>query len=198
MLVVERIFPGQQDRPWVGRRGMGVAVFVFVVAVPVVCGEFYWPSAPNLIAAALLMLALIAAAFWQRRFDFGSSPRPASGGSRQSPRRISWIAFVATLIFWFVVYSLPESGIAWPVGILLAALPVIAGVWLIARRASGDRFGPDALRVITGILAFFALLDIFVAPLARPDMLISAAVVILLLRWLWKSEGRVGPRPTCI
>ena len=61
-------------------------------------------------------------------------------------------------------------------------------VWLITRRATGDRFGSDALRVITGILGFFVLLDLFIAPLARPDMLLSALAVVLLLRWLWRQE----------
>jgi hypothetical protein len=186
VLVIERIFPKRQGQPWVGRRGMVAAVIVFAIAVPIICGEFYWPSAPNLVAAALVMLALVAAAFWQRRFSFGSgATTPDRTWSRKA---IGWIAFVATLVFWFVVYSLPESGIAWPVGLLVAALPVTIAAWLIARRATGDRFGADALRVITGILAFFALLDVFVAPLARPDMLISALAVIFLLRWLWKRE----------
>mgnify|MGYP001171564707 FL=1 len=186
VLVVERIFPRRQAQPWAGRRGMIVAVFVFAVVVPLVCGEFYWPSAPNLVAAALVMLLLVAAAFWQRRFDFGSGTRTARRS--RSRKAIGWIAFAATLIFWFTVYSLPESGIAWPVGLLVAALPVVIATWLIARRATGDRFGPDALRVITGILGFFVLLDLFIAPLARPDMLLSALAVVLLLRWLWRQE----------
>jgi hypothetical protein len=186
VLVVERIFPKRQTQPWVGRRGMIAAVIVFAVAVPVICGEFYWPSAPNLFAAALVMAALVGLAFWQRRFGFRS--RGQSPGSARSRKAITWIAFTATLLFWFVVNGLPESGIAWPVGLLVAALPVAVAIWLISRRATGDRFGTDALRVITGILAFFALLDILIAPLARPDMLLSALAVIFLLRWLWRQE----------
>lgn len=188
VLVVERIFPRRQVQPWVGRRGMTVAVAVFAVAVPLICGEFYWPSAPNLVAAALLMSALIAAAFWQRRFGFGSGSRPSSKAASRSSKPIAWIAFFATLTFWFAVYSLPESGIGWPLGLPIAFAPVAIGVWLVARRATGDRFGPDALRAITGILTFFVLLDLFIAPLGRYDMLISALVVVALLRWLWKRE----------
>jgi len=129
--------------------------------------------------------ALVAAALRSRR----RAPRAGPAGDGSTRRRgIAGIAFAATALFWIVAYSLPEAGIPWPLGIALALAPIVAGWWLVARRASGDRFGDDALRVITAILAFFVLLDLFVGLTGRYDMILGGAATAAGLRWLWRRR----------
>ncbi|MBN8866834.1 MAG: hypothetical protein J0H98_04720 [Solirubrobacterales bacterium] len=182
VLIVERVFPGERERPWLGRRGLIVTGLVLGVAVPLVCGEFPWPSALALVAAACVMALLVAAAFWARRFDFAARPVGP-------PRRgLAWVAFAAVTIHWFVVYSLPSTGIAWPVGIPLAVAPIAVGAWFVAARATGDRYGRDALRVISGILSFFIVLDVFVGLAGRYDMVLGGLATAFALRWLWRRE----------
>jgi hypothetical protein len=51
------------------------------------------------------------------------------------------------------VYSIPSTGLPWPIGVALTLIPVAIGILLVRRKATGGLDGPDALRVVTGIVS---------------------------------------------
>jgi hypothetical protein len=58
---------------------------------------------------------------------------------------------------------------------------------LVRRKATGGLDGPDALRVVTGIVTFFLLLNIFFGLGGRYDMALAALGVGFLL---WRLQRR--------
>jgi hypothetical protein len=89
-----------------------------------------------------------------------------------------------------LVYALPSTGIPWPVGIAIALAPIAAGLLLIHRLAASGAHGPDGLRVITGILAFFIVLDVLAGLGGRYDLIAGALATTLALRWLGRRDQR--------
>ena len=71
------------------------------------------------------------------------------------------IAFVCTAAHFASVYYIPSTGLPWPIGVALALIPVAVGILLVRRRATGGLEGQDALRVVTGVVASFLLLNVF-------------------------------------
>jgi hypothetical protein len=74
-----------------------------------------------------------------------------------------------------------------PIGVALTLVPVAVGILLVRRQATGGLDGPDALRVVTGIVTFFLLLNIFFGLGGRYDMTIAALGVGFLL---WRLQRR--------
>lgn len=66
-------------------------------------------------------------------------------------------------------------------------VPVAIGILLVRRTATGGLDGPDALRVVTGIVTFFLLLNVFFGLGGRDDMTIAALGVGFLL---WRLQRR--------
>jgi hypothetical protein len=59
--------------------------------------------------------------------------------------------------------------------------------------AGGGAQGPDGLRVVTGILAFFILLDALVGLGGRYDLTVGALATALALWWLHRRGRRPSP-----
>jgi hypothetical protein len=72
-------------------------------------------------------------------------------------------------------------------GLAITLVPIVAGVVAITRMADGDPYGGDALRVVTGILAFFVLLDVAVGLGGRYDLTVGALVMAFAL---WRLSRR--------
>jgi hypothetical protein len=68
---------------------------------------------------------------------------------------VGLIAFVGAAVHFASVHSIPSTGLPWPIGVALTLIPVAIGILLVRRRATGGLDGPDALRVVTGIVTFF-------------------------------------------
>jgi hypothetical protein len=178
VIVVEHLFPGRQGREWVGHRGLLVAGVALFVLVPVALAESApWPGAGQLVLVGALFASLVAAAFAAPSLRRPPPPRRASG-------RIATIAFLATTGHFLLIYALPSSGLPWPASIALALVPIALGYAAIRRRASGGPYGADALRVVTGMVWFFVVLDALVGLGGRLDMTLGAIAVALALRWL--------------
>jgi hypothetical protein len=184
VLVVERLFPAYRDRPWAGPRGLVVAALALGVLVPFAYGENFRPGASMLVAAGGVCLALVASAFLVARPPRGErADRP-----RGRRRAIGIVAFVCTTAHFVLVYSIASTGIPWPAGISITLVPIAAGVFYIWRAGSGGPYGPDGLRVVSGILAWFILLDIVVGLGGRYDLTVGAIVTALALRWLRRRD----------
>jgi hypothetical protein len=95
---------------------------------------------------------------------------------------LGFTAFSCTAAHFVLVYALPSTGIPWPAGIAVALVPIAAGVLLINRMATGGPYGSDGLRVVTGILTFFVLLDVVVGLGGRYDLIAAAFATALALR----------------
>ena len=78
----------------------------------------------------------------------------------------------------------------------LSLLPVALGVVLVRRRATGGLDGPDALRVVTGIVSFFLVLDIAFGLAGRYDMTVAALAIGVLLWRLGRQDVIRGGRPS--
>jgi hypothetical protein len=189
ILAVERLFPASRERAWVGRRGLGLAALILGVVVPFVYGEFQrGPGAAVLVAAGCLCVLLIVAALLVPRL------RPDAVARRKgSGRGLAPVAFACTAAHFVAVYSVASTGVAPPIGIALALAPVAAGVYLVSRLATRDRDRSDELRVVTGILAFFILLDVVIGLGGRYDMIAGALATALGLRWLRNRGPQTTP-----
>ncbi len=120
--------------------------------MPLTWGGFAHVPAGPLLAAGGLCVLLIAGAFRTRRL----SRRPTNPRSRPRPRLLGLVAFAATAAHFTLVYTVPSMGLPWPAGTLAALAPIAAGALLLRRLTTG---GPDGLWVVTGVLAFFLMLD---------------------------------------
>ena len=152
-------------------------------------GEFSrGPGVLVLVAAGGLCALLVVCAFLTPRFPNWPAVQP-----RRSRRGLGFIAFSATATHFLLVYSLPSTGIPWPFGIAITLVPIAAGVLLIRRMAASSPYGPDGLRVVTGIIAFFILLDFVVGLGGRYDLTAGAIATALALRWLHTRDRRSAP-----
>ena len=181
IVVVERLFPSQRARSWIGPIGMGLCGVAMASVLFVYWEEFYLPPAPVLLAAALLCVLLVLAAFWAR--DQATATRAPDTPAAW----VGLIAFACTAVHFASVYSIPSTGLPWPIGVALTLVPVAIGVLLVRQRATGGLDGPDALRVVTGIVTFFLLLNIFFGLGGRYDMTLAALGVGFLL---WRLQRR--------
>jgi hypothetical protein len=129
--VVERLFPTQRAQSWIGPIGMGLCGVAMATVLFVYWEEFYRPPAPVLLAAALLCVLLVLAAFWAR--GHATAARTSDAPSA----RVGLIAFVGTAVHFASVYSIPSTGLPWPIGVALTLIPVAIGILLVRRRATG-------------------------------------------------------------
>jgi hypothetical protein len=181
IVVVERLFPTQRAQSWIGPIGMGLCGVAMAAVLFVYWEEFYAPPVPVLLAAALLCVLLVLAAFLAR------GHATATRASDTPSARLGLIAFVCTAVHFASVYAMPSTGLPWPIGVALTLIPVAIGVLLVRRTATGGLDGPDALRVVTGIITFFLLLNIFFGLGGRYDMTLAALGVGFLL---WRLQRR--------
>ena len=187
ILLVERLFPAYRERAWTGRRGLTFAGLALAAVVPITSSDFARVPAGQLLAAGGLGILLVWGAFRARR----PAGRPDRRPRRRRPVILGLIAFTCTATHFTLVYALPSTGIAWPIGVVCALAPIAAGILLIRRlTAGGGAQGPDGLAVVTGILAFFILLDAAVGLGGRYDLTVGAVGLALGLWWLHRRERR--------
>ncbi|GAA4965408.1 hypothetical protein GCM10025331_67070 [Actinoplanes utahensis] len=187
VLVVEWLFPAHRNQPWTGRRGRTLAGLALLGVLPLTYTDFARVPAGQMLAAGGLCLLLIAAAFLIPR-----RRRPPRAVIREPRRRlVGLIAFAGTAAHFVLVYTVPSTGLAWPAGMVVTLAPVAAAALLINRLAAGDgAYGPDGLWAVTGIVAFFLMLDALVGLGGRYDLTAGALATTLAFWSLHRSLHR--------
>ncbi len=185
ILVVEWLFPGHRDRPWVGRRGLVLAGLALVVVVPVFSVQFFVPPVGAVAVAGALLVGAVLAAFTVPR----ARERPQTGvGPRR--RGVAWVALVATGAHFVLTYAVPHLGVPWLVGVLIALAPVVAGVVVVRALATTGPLGEDGLRAVCGMVSFFLLLDVVIGLGGRFDLSVGAVLAAIGLRRLVQVTRR--------
>jgi hypothetical protein len=187
ILIVEWLFPGHRDRPWVGRRGLVLATLALTVVVPIFSLQFYVPSVAAFVFSASLMLVAIAAAF--------AVPQGAAQPNRPVRRRrrgLAWVALLATSSHFVLTYAVPHLGLPWPVGVVIALAPVGLGAAVVRTRSSTGIHGDDGLRVVCGMTSFFLALGFIIGLGGRYDLTLGAVLAAAALRWMVNSTRPVA------
>ena len=184
IVLVELLFPGHRQRPWVSGRGLVVVAAAFLVLPPVLYGEYTLDPLPQLIAAAALMalLVLVALRLPGRPSLWNSQAKPLS------PRRgVAPVAFLATAAN-FLLMGLSDIDTPWPLAVLAVLTAVLVAFLIIRTLVSGPVFGRDGLRVVSGILGFYCLFAMGVGLTGGYDLTLGALAVVVLL---WRMRVRV-------
>lgn len=203
IVFVEALFSSKRLPPWrSGNIGI-VACSAVMLIVAIAYGEqFYLPPTPVLLAVAAVCVVLTAAAFWTGRHRTRNilETDRLSAESLSTPTRtpIGMIAFICTAAHFVSVYMVPATGLPWGVGLVITLVPVAIGTYLIARKFSGGLAGYDALRVVIGIVTFFAALNILLGLGGQYDRAIAGVAIAAASLGLWlrrRTLLRAGTDP---
>jgi hypothetical protein len=190
IVLVELLFPGHRQRPWVSGRGLAITACAFVVLPPLTYSEHSLHPLPQLAAAGVLMAVLVLVAIRLRGrpslWDSRARPRPAR-------RCVVPVAFVATSTN-FLLMGLSDTDTPWPLAVVAVLLPVVLAYAVLRPRVSGPVFGRDGLRVVIGILGFYCLLAVAVGLAGRYDLTLGALAVVGLLWRLRRHLQRPSAR----
>lgn len=181
--------PGRAGGPWLSRRGQrcaaaGLAVLALLGMLVVN------PSAGSpilLFGAAVVMLVLGLLAWW------AAAPRwriAASGSTKWSPRGLALLGLGGSALLFILGWILPSLGM--PAVIIIAGLiAAAAAASVTARHIARRPLDPRRqIALITGVLAWLALVDLALAP-ERPDtaaLVILAATVIVWRSRRWRRQ----------
>ncbi|MBI4943326.1 MAG: hypothetical protein HY830_21475 [Actinobacteria bacterium] len=203
--LVELLFPDRRATPWAGRRGLAAAAagLVVVLALSLATDAFFPVPVPQFLAACALTGLLVALALRTRRqVSTPASSMPAASAPAQPPARTTYrtpaavlVVASATAAHFVLIWSLPRSTVPWPLGLLLALLP-LAGALAWCRRLRLQPPEHRALAVIVGVLAPLVLLDVLLGLGGRIDLLLTAAISIAGLAWIAaRTNRRLRPVP---
>lgn len=180
ILLVERLLPAYRERAWAGRRGLTLAAVGLFVLLPFGYGDSWQGPTGQLLGAVALVVLLVGLALLIPR---DRPPRSL----RRRPRFVGAVAFAGTGAHFLLTYTVPSTGLPWPVGTALALAPIAAAV-LLLRPMTTDACGPVGLRIVTGILSFFILLDAAVGLGGRYDLIVAAVITAIGLWRLGRSR----------
>jgi hypothetical protein len=184
VLVVEWLVPSRRQGSWASRPGLAVAA-VALAATPVLYGEFdRRPPAPVIVASAGLMIGVVIAAFMMGR----RAASPTARCDRAARRGLGAVAFASVLTHWIATYGIAETDVPWPLGVVIAATPIVLGAVLIKWMAVTGPYGSDGVRVVAGLLFFFAILDVFVGLSGRYDLAIGGLLTAYAAHRLGKGH----------
>ncbi|SRR5258706_11352984 len=205
ILLAELLFPARRAQPWLGRTGVAIAGVIYAISALALAAIFrlvitpdFRASAPLLIGAALVAVALVALALlWPAR-PVASTP-PESVRDAPSPWLVGLVAILAAGA-WFVLLGLPD-GLRTGTLVLapmLAEVALVAVVAALLRRwsAPGRRWTDMHSLALAGGALLVSMLFGFLAVTAsnRVDQLgqgvASVVAVILLAGFAWRLQQR--------
>lgn len=181
VLIVEWLFPGRRDQPWVPPWALVVPAVAMLTVAFLTYAQYVPPRLPQMIVAAGVGVLFVLAAYRSRR-----RPGPVR---RRRPWLPAVVTFLCTAAHFTLTYAVPATGLPWPVGVAVAAAPLVAGV-LVVRR-----FAPAGLAVVTGILSFFVLLDVLVGLSGRYDLIGGGLLTAAGLIWLHRRVRTAATGP---
>jgi hypothetical protein len=171
--LVESLFPGRAESPWLGRLGFGVTIGIFVLGTAVVIWgsyeeEKFFAAPGQLIGAAVAIVAVVVLAFRYR-------PLSRLGGSAPRPWIAGVVAFAAGGGF-MLTADLPDWWSVVAAVLVLAVTITLAGRW--SRQAGWGRGHRLALAV--GALLTYAWVGFGMRPESGPktpgDYVLNAAL----------------------
>jgi hypothetical protein len=184
IVLVELLFPGHRDKPWLSTRGLWLAGAALLIVPAAIFGRYDLRPLPQMLVAAALVLLLVLLALNRAGhpslWESAAVPRPP----RRGLAPVAFLAAGANLL----LMGLSDTATPWPLAWLAVVAPVVLAGVFVRRRASGPVFGRDGLRVVTGVLCFYALFAAGVGLTGRPDLTVGAVAVLALLRLV---RGRV-------
>lgn len=172
--VVESCAPRLGDRPWLGKFGLTVMALLYLATAALFVSESTGASSAELVGTAVVVLALVVAAF--------AIPRRAGTSSRWVPP--AWLLGCGAVALFAVEQQLPITW-TWPAVLvdvlLLAGLGALLLVW--SGRSSWRRM--HVLAVAGAALVVRAGLAFLVEPLGDPSYVAKyAANTVILLGML--------------
>jgi hypothetical protein len=200
ILLVTWLFPEQRGRAWLsGRTTVAVGIGP-LLALGVTFESFVPPPpGPTAVAVAVLLLLVLLGSAAPRGRGRPLLTLPATPGTgaanRTGGRWLGPVAFAATGAHFVLVYAVPATGLVWPAGLALALVPIALAGLLVRRRAVTGPLGADGVRVVSGVLGFFLLLDAGIGLGGRYDLTVAAGLLTLALvrlrrRWLAAEPSR--------
>lgn len=203
--LVEMLFPERRAQPWLGRKGIAVALTCYLlgaVAIGITFRKFITPnfraSASLLVCTADVSACLIAWALCKPRNTI-SSPAGASSGIAPSPWLIGFLSFIAATL-WIQLFTLRQplrAGWIVLLPMLFEALFAWEFVVLIRRWAQPGYCWTDRYRLalITGALTASILYGTKVIGEATTfDRFAQTVCGILTLAllglWAWRIRGK--------
>ncbi len=211
--LVELLYPNRRTTPWVGRRGLRFAAagLLATCAVARASEEFFAVPGPQFLAALVLVLVLIALGL--RRPRRPGRPRPegpvlaptpaafpvrlGTPGAARRPRFAAPTIAAAAGMHFVLVWTLPSSTVPWPLGLLIAVLPLV-WAYRVCRRLRADtiaRAEQVALTVIIGVLTPLFVIDVLVGLGGRIDLLVTAVITVAGLAWIRRRTLRRAGAP---
>jgi preprotein translocase subunit Sec61beta len=206
VLLVTWLFPGVGHQTWIPRWGLVVAAIAVLTVPFLIYDEYIRPLPAQMLVALALGIACTAAAFrtpYLRRFHGRASPgrgardraaAPRSGTSRlfrvsrrgstwttPRPRLLGFVAFLCTGAQFVLTYTVRLIGLPWPLGLVVAAAPILIGIVVVRRLATTGPLGRDGFWVVTGILSFFMAHDVLIGLTGRYDLIAGVLVALVLI-----------------
>jgi hypothetical protein len=186
ILLVTWLFPADRDRSWLPRWGLAVCAIAVLTVPFLTYDQYIRPLPAQMLAALAVGIALAAAAFRAPRPSTARHDNSPDTGrpSTPRPRLLAIVAFVCTAAQFVLTYTVRTIGLPWPLGLIVALLPIIIGVFAVRRLATTGPLGRDGFWVVTGILSFFIVNDIIIGLAGSYDLipgglLVAVGLVVL-------------------
>lgn len=186
--IVELLYPARQGEAWASKLWLFVAAVMLAALVPLTLlpvEGFFTPRWPQMAAAGMLASVVIAVALRctqpvTERPDHRSRPRPA-----RRPTSLALVTLAAASAHFFIVWLAHLTPLPWPAGLALALAVAWGGFWIGLRVAPLDR-DLRRLGAVVGLVLPLVLVNVALGWGGRPDALITAAVGVGGLVWVWR------------
>lgn len=192
ILLTEFLFPKKQSHPWLGRVGLGIDAFVYIL-ICLVLRQFFtsfthFSASPiEIISTALVVVVLISLALFRVQ---GLAAVTRGGGAVPAPWLVGLIAFLAGALFFGVFLFFPNvSVIPALLPILLYGALYVAGMILLRRWSTQSVWSVrHLLALVSGALLNTMIIGfLLVSKGSLADLLFHAVlclVIMLLLIWI--------------
>src|ERR1700730_9047825 len=205
VLMVERLYPKKPDKPWLGRLGIwGCSASLAVVSIVGLLlfsillfrNKGYQPP-PSYAIAILIAVVLVVVGLRPLK-----APTLREKGLEKAPGLwpVRLLGFVATLIWFWAEYVLPNwvHNAIVPIVVLFAVIAIAA--WFVLRWSARPGWGDDhRLGLASGVTGFFLALAPFVEFVLRPPgklgagMKLVALLTLAALIWLARRSAPTLP-----
>ena len=185
IVFVEMLYPGRRAQSWVGKRGLVLNALGFVITLPLV-GLLNPYNAPDVwLGVCWLVITLLVYAAWRAP----AAIERRSPAAVPRPRRFFFTAFLATIVYHFLIYIPAEQGSPhFVITLFLVVLLLLIILWLVLRWSNGARDWDDCHRfaLLCGPLVFFLILGLLIHSQNNLVFYFSSPIFLVLLWWAYR------------